>query len=74
MNETCENSCSKHGGKYNPARIPMDDLMHGLPQNQGGKGRHKCPYCAYELGFSAGMRYAVASVRARLDSMVDENI
>ena len=25
-----------------------------LPIDQGGKGRHKCAACAYELGFEAG--------------------
>ncbi len=28
--------------------------MVNLPVDQGGKGRHKCAACAYELGFIAG--------------------
>lgn len=28
--------------------------MAKLPIDQGGKGRHKCAACAYELGFIAG--------------------
>ena len=29
-------------------------IMNTLPTDQGGKGRHKCAACAYELGFTAG--------------------
>ncbi|WP_235316396.1 hypothetical protein [Porphyromonas macacae] len=30
--------------------------MESLPLDQGGKGRHKCAACAYDLGFQAGYR------------------
>jgi hypothetical protein len=29
-------------------------IMENMPKDQGGKGRHKCAACAYELGFKAG--------------------
>ncbi len=30
--------------------------MRTLPDNQGGAGRHKCPYCAYQLGYEQAKR------------------
>ncbi len=36
--------------------------MSKIQENQGGKGRHKCPYCAYEMGFQAGIRHAAETV------------
>ena len=32
----------------------VQEIMKTLPTDQGGKGRHKCAACAYELGFTAG--------------------
>lgn len=29
--------------------------MATLPVDQGGKGRHKCAACAYELGYKDGL-------------------
>ncbi len=37
-----------------------EGLMETLPRNQGGEGRHKCPYCAYDRGYEAGRRRAKA--------------
>lgn len=43
--------CRHHSGKASEdAREPYDQFMRDLPNNQSGAGRHKCPYCAYELG------------------------
>ena len=47
--------CQKHGGKHNPARDGLEVVMQALPENQGGAGRHKCPYCAYERGYATGL-------------------
>lgn len=48
--------CWKHAGKGNLSnRSDLDDLMGQLPLNQSGKGRHRCPYCAFEAGFRAGI-------------------
>ena len=45
--------CSKHAGSYNMSnRTHIDIIMGKLPSNQSGKGRHKCAYCAYEVGYS----------------------
>ncbi|MDY0201953.1 MAG: hypothetical protein RBR40_13305 [Tenuifilaceae bacterium] len=32
----------------------IQTIMAGLPVDQGGKGRHKCAACAYELGYRDG--------------------
>lgn len=32
----------------------IQSIMGRLPEDQGGKGRHKCAACAYDLGFNAG--------------------
>ena len=32
----------------------VQSIMANLPVDQGGKGRHKCAACAYELGVDAG--------------------
>lgn len=34
----------------------IQDIMKNLPEDQGGKGRHKCAACAYEKGFELGQR------------------
>ena len=48
--------CPRHSGKRNnTARQDLDGIMTGLHPNQSGKGRHKCPYCAYQAGFQAGI-------------------
>ena len=44
--------CQKHKGGV----AALDTLMQNLDENQGGKGRHKCPYCAYEEGFKKGIK------------------
>ena len=31
-------------------------IMKSLPDNQGSKGRHKCPYYAYNEGCKAGLK------------------
>jgi hypothetical protein len=33
----------------------VQTIMNSLPTDQGGKGRHKCAACAYELGYNAGI-------------------
>lgn len=40
-------ACKKNHSK-------IQSLMANLPVDQGGKGRHKCAACAYDLGFDAG--------------------
>ena len=52
-----EEDCTIHAGKHNAHRREnLDNVMQRLPNNQSGKGRHKCPYCAYEAGFQEGLR------------------
>ena len=58
------NDCAIHAGKRNEdRRISLDGIMNTLPENQAGAGRHKCPYCAYERGFEAGLQHAAEAVR-----------
>jgi hypothetical protein len=33
-----------------------NSTFSNLPDDQGGKGRHKCAGCAYDAGFEAGRR------------------
>ena len=32
----------------------IQKIMADLPEDQGGKGRHKCAACAYQKGLEAG--------------------
>ncbi len=65
--ETDMNTCKRHGGQRNKdARLPYDHIMRRLPPNQSIPGRHKCPYCAYEQGFSAGVLHAADALREML--------
>ncbi len=55
--------CVKHAGQGNAVyRAGLDQTMSKLPDNQSGKGRHKCPYCAYESGFNRGFMKALDKV------------
>ena len=48
--------CPEHSGRLQILnRRELDDLMETLPNNQSGKGRHKCPYCAYHAGYKDGL-------------------
>ena len=35
-----------------------DEMFDGLPEDQGGFGRHRCAGCAYERGLAHGLRRA----------------
>ena len=60
--------CAKHAGQHNENnRAPRDNVMRGLPDNQSGAGRHKCPYCAYERGMEEGFRRAREAI-GKLDT------
>lgn len=59
--------CSQHAGQHNSVnRVPLDDRMARLPDNQSGAGRHKCPYCAY----NEGAQQARADIRASRSSEI----
>lgn len=38
----------------NKNHTEVQQIMNTLPTDQGGKGRHKCAACAYDMGFEAG--------------------
>lgn len=62
--------CSKHAGQYNDRRrIPHDNVMRGLPENQSGEGRHKCPYCAYEQGIEQGVTQGLRLAREAIGKL-----
>ena len=47
-----DSDCRSHAGSMNARnREQMDSIMAALPANQSGRGRHKCPYCAYVMGY-----------------------
>ena len=48
--------CSYHGGPDSFFRSDFDAIIKELPLSQAGEGRHKCPYCAYQLGYSDGLK------------------
>ena len=50
--------CSDHSGQHNEFnRSLLDPKIRDLPDNQSGRGRHKCVYCAYLLGLDDGARH-----------------
>ena len=58
-------TCATHSGEHNSSqRSRFEHIMRGLPENQSGEGRHKCPYCAYERGLSEGHKRAIAVLEA----------
>lgn len=48
-----------------------DNIIHSLPINQGGVGRHKCAACAYEAGLNLGRNrtlvFNIENIIANLD-------
>lgn len=34
----------------------IQGIMAQLPYDQGGRGRHKCAACAYEIGYKLGLQ------------------
>ena len=62
-----ENTCTKHGYD-NAERRRLDDQMGELSCSQAGEGRHKCAYCAYELGYKQACMdfdHALQSIKQR---------
>ena len=57
-----KNECKKHKGGVSG----LENLMKELPSNQGGVGRHKCPYCAYEKGHAEGAEYERSRIARKL--------
>lgn len=62
--------CPTHSGRDGEnARIPLDDVMRNLPNNQAGEGRHKCPYCAFEVGRRRGQQEARQEIIQMITSL-----
>ena len=75
MSSVTSMDCPQHAGRQNSMnKANLDPLMNELPDNQSGSGRHKCPYCAYDRGYSKGVREgyrrALDDVRRSLDELV----
>lgn len=63
--------CPRHSGIENEQRRePFDKVMAELPDNQSGKGRHKCPYCAYQQGFNQGRIAAMGPFRRAFEGAI----
>ena len=59
------NYCAIHSGEHNNTkRSKLEQIMTELPENQSGRGRHKCPYCAYERGLRDGYRKAIQVLKS----------
>ena len=62
--------CMEHAGQHNVEnREPLDAVMSKIPENQSGSGRHKCPYCAYRIGYKEALvelRHSVDQLSKRL--------
>jgi hypothetical protein len=41
--------------KKDHSELQLQYIMEQLPDDQGGRGRHKCAACAYEAGYQDGL-------------------
>ena len=58
---TC--NCKRH--IEDDKRKSLEEIMKGLTEYQGGEGRHKCPYCAYERGWQDAIAELTNPVTSR---------
>lgn len=58
---TC--SCRHHVKSHK--REHLEEIMKSLTEYQGGEGRHKCPYCAYERGWQDAIDELTNPVKSR---------
>lgn len=61
--------CYKHADPLD--RVVLDDFIEDLPKNQAGKGMHKCPYCAYWLGYEHGKQEGYTHAQRVLEQHKD---
>ncbi len=45
-----------------------EEMYDALPEDQGGRGRHKCCGCAYEQGFNDG-NALIENINLNLDNL-----
>ena len=68
------NDCPQHSGQNNQVnRLVLDTVLRGLPNNQSGAGRHKCAYCAYQIGHTRGYKDAIKHMREQLTALGNIN-
>jgi len=67
---TDENWCPKHRGKVNElSRRNLKAKIEEIPKYEGSNWyRHKCPFCAYEMGFSEGKKAAAQKISQPITS------
>ena len=59
------NDCLKHAGANSgSARAHLEQKLSELDECQAGAGRHKCAYCAFELGQKEGYEQAKREIQA----------
>ena len=64
------NDCPEHSGQNNKEnRLVLDTVLRRLSNNQSGAGRHKCAYCAYQIGHTRGYKDAIKHMRERLNAL-----
>lgn len=66
------NWCDKHRGKSNEhKRDALESKINLLPKYEGSNWfRHKCPFCAYEAGFSEGIEEGKRRAVERLKALI----
>ena len=60
--------CRKHDDRSKGELTPLDESIESLNLSQASPGRHRCPYCAYELGW----RDAIESLTEELARRIRE--
>ena len=66
--------CPTHSGQENDHyRSGLEHVMRTLRNNQSGEGRHKCPYCAYNKGFSAGYEKALRDLISHCEDLIQKS-
>ena len=47
-------------------------VIASLPESQAGEGRHRCPGCAYEAGYAAGVKQGEWNMRQRVEELMQK--
>lgn len=48
------------------------EIIEKLPITQAGPGRHRCPVCAYELGYSEGVKAGIKQTLEKLNLWIQD--
>jgi len=58
-------STTRKPGECSHGHQAPPDVIKELPDSQEQPGRHKCPVCAWEIGFQAGIEEARRRAREK---------